>query len=358
MIVVGIALLVACGIYEAYVDMVFPLFPPVVLRKIRGVTCVLIGIFLFGMLYYSTAVLWPQQVQGLYTQDLIKIGWYASSLGIAGIIASPIFGVLFTLGHARILFFFIILLGTVASGCMAIVCTSQYPPNPISIATVLTMIPAPNSSTASTVLVALEGITVGGGMIVATAMVQLAVEHEYIGIATALAVTSRNIGGSVGQVIYVSIFTQGLKTNIVKYVAYPLIKAGVAPADIAGVVGAFSGQAPKELLAHLTPAQLVVGITGVKEAFTLSLRTVYLVSIAFGVLGTVTVCFCKNVDEFMTNKVDIKLDEGAKIRAVTDTGEGHIILREEQEMHHHHLRHHGDPTVAITHNQPGTASPR
>jgi hypothetical protein len=127
MIIIGILLLVACGFYEAYWDMVLPLFPPVVLRKFRGVTCVLVGIFMFGMLYYSTAVLWPQQVQALYTSDLIKIGWYASSLGIAGIISSPIFGVLFTLGHARLLFIFIIVLGTVASGCMAIVCTSRSP---------------------------------------------------------------------------------------------------------------------------------------------------------------------------------------------------------------------------------------
>jgi hypothetical protein len=76
------------------------------------------------MLYYSTAVLWPQQVQALYTQDLLKIGWYASALGIAGILSSPLFGFLFTFGHARLLFIFIIVIGTVASGCMAIVCKS------------------------------------------------------------------------------------------------------------------------------------------------------------------------------------------------------------------------------------------
>jgi len=71
-----------------------------------------------------------------------------------------------------------------------------------------------------------------------------------------------------------------------------------------------------------------------------SLRLVYLVSIAFGVVGTVIVCFSKNVDEYMTNKVDIRLDEGAKLKAVTDTGEGHIIRTEEQTFHHGHLRRH------------------
>lgn len=120
MIVIGVLLLVACGFYEAYCGMIFPLFPPVVFKQFRRVVCVLIGTFLYGMLYYSTAVLWPQQVHGLYTSNLIKIGWYSSALGIAGIISSPIFGAIFTFGYARILFIFIIAVGTVASGCMAI----------------------------------------------------------------------------------------------------------------------------------------------------------------------------------------------------------------------------------------------
>ncbi|EXJ66790.1 uncharacterized protein A1O5_09985 [Cladophialophora psammophila CBS 110553] len=330
MIVLGLLLLIVCGIYEAHWNMVLPLFPPVVLGKIRGVTCVLVGTFLFGMLYYSTAVLWPQQVQALYTQDLLKIGWYASALGIAGILSSPLFGFLFTFGHARILFIFIIVIGTVASGCMAIV--------------------SPSSSTASIVLVAMEGISIGGGMIVATAMVQLAVEHQYIGIATALAVTARNIGGSVGQVIYVTIFTEKLKSNIVKYAVYPLAAAGVAPSLIPTVVEALTGTAPASALEQLTPTQLGIGVKGVKDAFVHSLRIVYLVSIAFGVIGTVFACFSKNVNEYMTNKVDIRLDEGAKLKAMTDTGEGHIIRVEEQTLHRGHLRRHGEHSSASPHN--------
>ncbi|OCK73657.1 trichothecene efflux pump [Lepidopterella palustris CBS 459.81] len=315
MIVVGLLFLVILGFYEAFRDQVFPLFPPIVFRKIRGVTLVLIGTFLFGMLYYSTAVLWPQQVQALYTRDLIKIGWYASSLGMAGIISSPIFGFLFTLGHARLLFIFIIAIGTIASGCMAVV--------------------SPGSNIASTVLVALEGVSVGGGMIVATAMVQLAVDHEYIGIATALAVTARNVGGAVGTVIYTSIFSDRLKFYIKEFVAIPLLGSGVNPAKLEGVIMALTGQAPRSALSALTPQQLGIALEGVEQSFSHALRIVYLSSIAFGVVGTVCVLFCKNVDDRMTKKVEIKLDEGAKIHGNTDTGEGHIIRLEEQELHRH-----------------------
>jgi MFS family permease len=121
MIVLGAVLLVAFGFYEAYWDQVLPLFPAVVMRKIRGVIFVNVGIFLFGMMYYSVAVLWPQQIQSLYTTDLLKIGWYASALGMTGIIASMATGYGMTrYGHARLIFATIIAIGTVAAACMAI----------------------------------------------------------------------------------------------------------------------------------------------------------------------------------------------------------------------------------------------
>jgi hypothetical protein len=69
MIILGGLLLVILGFYDAYWPQVFPLFPPVVFRNVRGVTVVLIGTFLFGMMYYSTAVLWPQQSQALIPQN-------------------------------------------------------------------------------------------------------------------------------------------------------------------------------------------------------------------------------------------------------------------------------------------------
>jgi hypothetical protein len=203
---------------------------------------------------------------------------------------------------------------------------------------------APGSHIASTILVALMGITVGGGMIVATTMIQLEIKHEYIGIGTSLAVTPRNVGGAVGQTIYTTIFSEKLKSYITTYAAVPLAEAGVAPTSLPGVIGALTGQGPKSALAALTPQQLLLGFHGVQQSFVHALRLVYLVSIAFGVLGTFAVCFCKNVDSLMTNRVDIKLDEGAKLVVVTDTGEGYIIRIESQEKLRHHNRHGAQPS--------------
>jgi hypothetical protein len=181
-------------------------------------------------------------------------------------------------------------------------------------------------------------------MIVATTMIQLEIKHEYIGIGTSLAVTPRNVGGAVGQTIYTTIFSEKLKSYITTYAAVPLAEAGVAPTSLPGVIGALTGQGPKSALAALTPQQLLLGFHGVQQSFVHALRLFYLVSIAFGVLGTFAVCFCKNVDSLMTNRVDIKLDEGAKLVVVTDTGEGYIIRIESQEKLRHHNRHGAQPS--------------
>jgi len=316
MIVLGAVLLVAFGVYEAYWDQVLPLFPRAVMRKTRGVIFVNVGIFLFGMMYYSVAVLWPQQIQALYTTDLLKIGWYASSLGMTGIVASAIIGYTTThYGRARLTFSIIIIIGTIAAACMAI---------------------KPESPVASTILVALQGMTVGGGMIVTTAMVQLAVEHEYIGLVTQMAVTARNAGGAVGTVVYISIFTGRLKANVKSRVAIPLAMAGVDPHHLGEVVEALMGQAPPSVLQLLSPEQLGLAMAGLKQSFIHSFRVVFLTSIAFGVVGTAAAIMTKDVDHLMTDKVEMTLDEGLKFTSdATDTGEGHVIGIEEQKLHHH-----------------------
>jgi hypothetical protein len=185
-------------------------------------------------------------------------------------------------------------------------------------------------------LVALQGLTVGGGMIISTAMVQMVVSHEYIGITTQMAVTARNLGGAVGTVVYVAIFSGRLKHNIVKYVATPLAMSGVAPTSLPGVVGALTGAAPPSLLASLTPVQLGIGMEGVRQSFIHAFRIVFLCSIPFGVVGTIAACLTEDVDHLMTNVVEMRLDEGAKLRGEPDTGGGHIITIEEQERHKHH----------------------
>jgi hypothetical protein len=173
--------------------------------------------------------------------------------------------------------------------------------------------------------VVLIGAFVAAGTVVSTAMIQLGVSHEYIGIATGLAITARSMGGSVGTTIYSSILASRIKHYLVPDVAKPLAQAGVDPAKIPAIIGALlAGDATNPAVTEQLPDILIIAVNGIKQAYAHSFRVVYLVAIAFGVMGTVCVAFSANVDHLMTRTVDIKLDEGAKIKAHTDTGGGHL----------------------------------
>jgi len=305
-LIVGFVLLVILGFYESYAKLTYPIFPPVIFKQVRGFTVVLISVFLVGMIYYATAVLWAEQATVLYTTDPLKVGWYASATGMGGMLFGPPAGYAFQkFGHARIGITITVGLLALFTGVQAIV--------------------TPESHIASTALVVLIGGCLATANIFQVTIVQLVVAHEYIGVATALVTTARSVGGSVATAIYTSILKNKLPTFIPKYMALPLAMAGVPPASLPAVIGALSTGQGLEALATLTPAQLEVGIYGLKESYAHSFRIVYLVTIAFGVLGTIAVSFTANVDQFMTRKVDIKLEEGVHVHGQVDTGKGHII---------------------------------
>ncbi|OCK77155.1 trichothecene efflux pump [Lepidopterella palustris CBS 459.81] len=308
---IGFVILVILGIYEAHVKLTYPIFPPEIFRDVRGFTVVVVSVFLVGIIYYSTAVLWAEQAGVLFTSDPLKVGWYASATGMGGLLFGPGVGFLFKkAGHARILI-------TITVGILAL-CTG------------LQAIVTPGSHIASTILVVLIGGSLASANIFQTTIVQLVVAHEYIGVATALVTTARSIGGSVGTTIYTSILTNRLTHYIPIYMAKPMALAGVPLKSIPGIIEALTtGNVASPALAGITLSQLSVAVEGLKQSFAHSFRIVYLVTIAFGAAGTICVAFTANVDHLMTSKVDIKLEEGAHIHGAVDTGEGHIIRHEE-----------------------------
>jgi len=185
---------------------------------------------------------------------------------------------------------------------------------------------APTNNKAATVLTILIGGFVGSTSVISTAVIQIGVAHEYIGIATGLTICARAVGGSVGTTVYSAVLQARLKHNIIQDVALPLAEAGLNPSLLPAVIGALTtGDVTNPALGALTPKMIGIAIEGLKHAWASAFRVVYLVTIAFGVVGTFVVCFSANTDHLLSHKIDIKLAEGAHVHANTDTGEGHII---------------------------------
>lgn len=311
-LIIGAFSLAICGVYEAFNTIKWPIFPPSIFRNIRGFTLVQVAVFIYGMSYYATGVLWPGQVRALYTRDIKVAGWYSGASGYAGLLYSPIAGYILTkIRRVRYQTIFYVFTVALISGTQAIV--------------------SETSNVESTILVFILFAAVTGVNIASMTIVQSTVRHEFIGIATGITCCVRSFGGSIGQVVYTSILNNRLSSNIATSVIDPLLDAGVASAALPAIVQALqAGQTSSAALGALTTEQLEAAIKGMKAANVDAYQLVYLVTIAFGVTALGLVYFVADVDHLLTSKVDIKLKEGATLHAKTDTGAGHIIRQNER----------------------------
>lgn len=176
----------------------------------------------------------------------------------------------------------------------------------------------PGSHIPSTIFVCVIGAAIGGGTVIYVTMVQLTVDHNYIGIATGLLITVRSVGGAVATTIYTTILSNDLESQIESRVVTALVEAGTPLSSLEAVIGALTTGSDLSVLASIPTTALYAGIAALKESYAHALRLVYLVSIAFGVVGVICAAFSNNVDHLMTKKVDIKLLKGAHIHESKD----------------------------------------
>lgn len=150
--ILGGLLLVALLVWERYTKIKESFFPKEFFTSLRGSAALIQAAGFFGMAYYSTSTLWPQQVAMLYTRHTMAVGWYTSAFGAAGCLAGPIVGYLMTqFGYARWVLIGNLVLLTACLGAQAVV--------------------TPGSYVASTVLVALIGFCVMSVTVAAVTMI-------------------------------------------------------------------------------------------------------------------------------------------------------------------------------------------
>ncbi|KAF4949062.1 hypothetical protein FGADI_9171 [Fusarium gaditjirri] len=289
LIIVGGLLLVALLLWEAYAKVKESFFPREFFTSIRGSAVLIQAAGFFGMVYYSTSTLWPQQVAMLYTRDTMVVGWYPSAFGAAGCLAGPIVGYFVTqFGHARWLLTGNLVILTTCFGAQATV--------------------TPDSHVASTVLVALIGFCVTSVTVAAIIMIQLDVPHNYIGTATGVAITCLSMGGATGVVVYSSVLSSRFSSNLPFKAGKPLAMAGVNPKTIPSILQALlSGNPKNPALQGVSPDILAIAGKGIKSAFASALRVTFLTSISFAAVALILVAVSADVDHLMARQVDVKL---------------------------------------------------
>jgi EmrB/QacA subfamily drug resistance transporter len=114
------------------------------------------------------------------------------------------------------------------------------------------------------------GMGIGGVMQVLVIIVQNAVPHSELGVATSGATFFRSIGGSFGTAIFGAIFSNVLVGNLAKHLHGVPLPSGFSSAD-----------ATPALLSHLPPAVLHGFVAGYAE----SIQTVFIVAVPIAALA-------------------------------------------------------------------------
>jgi len=158
---------------------------------------------------------------------------------------------------------------------------------------------------------ALSGIGFGSPLILIITGVQLSTPHSLIATATAVTTSSRAVAATVFTAIYAATLTSGLSSKIPNYVAEAGAKAGLPAASIPAFVGAIATNDPDALAAvpGISPSIIALGVDALKQAFADSLRTIYIIAAAFGVVACIACCFLGDMRKTMNYHVDAPVED-------------------------------------------------
>jgi hypothetical protein len=132
---------------------------------------------------------------------------------------------------------------------------------------------------------------VGTGIILPLTMVaaQLATTPELISSASALIISTRSLGGTVGLAITNAIFNSALSTEIPKKIAAAVLPLGLPPSSLGMLIGALASN-DQALLAHVpgaTPQIIGAAAQGLVEAYGIGFRNCWIAACCFAALAIV-----------------------------------------------------------------------
>jgi len=245
-------------------------------------------IFLIGMVCSTTNGMWPTQAQILYATSTLSLGLFEMSYGLAGSLFAPIAGWLFFPKYARWILIVYATILFIAVGAEAVV--------------------DKDTAAGSTVITVFNGAMHGATIVVTTAMVQLTVNHEDLGVATNLIFSSFTFGGVAYGIIDNVLVTNKIKEWAIKLDVPALFKAGIPLTSLLEAVPAFlAGKVDNPIFAAADPAGLAAAGEALKEVYVHTLRYVYEISILFGGIMVIFACLQRNIYSPITSRVDHRL---------------------------------------------------
>jgi hypothetical protein len=153
----------------------------------------------------------------------------------------------------------------------------------------------------------LGGLGVGGIIVPAAIILTIISPDEVIATVTAITLSIRLIGGSIGYAIYFNVFQNKLHDVLPSTVGIAVAKAGLPITQIPTFIMALVAKNMTALaqVKGITPQILLAAQGAVKDSYVEGFRLIYLVSIAFGGAAIVASLFLGNIKKFMVDRVAV-----------------------------------------------------
>lgn len=249
--------------------------------------------------YYSQALIFPQMAATVYGADKgpMWVGLVGCLPGI-GITTGEIIGgsIAQKVGKSKYQVIVAMTTGTALIAAMA-ACT-------------------PDTSTTAIVLALLGTIAIGYNEAIALPVCTLCIpDQENIGQAAGLAGSARSAISSVATAIYSTVLADRQTQTLGSQIPAALVRSGVDESNVAAYMEAITAGGDLQTLKAIpgvTNEVIATVSRAYQWAYADAFQTVFYVSIAFGVLGIAFACLTPNVDELLTNKVAVRLNQDSK----------------------------------------------
>ncbi|EXJ66722.1 uncharacterized protein A1O5_09917 [Cladophialophora psammophila CBS 110553] len=279
-IIGGISVFVAFPLWELYSpDNIAKLCPPRLMQDVRAVVVPLGVSFTGGMVLISTGILWPQQVQRLFTTVPRTVGWYGMATNAAATAGLILAGQAFsTIRKTRYQYIFVVVMMTTFLGLNATV-DQDTPARAI-------------------IFVTLASAMIGATNCMSILIAQLGARDEDIGLATGLVNSTRSTGGAIGVAIYSSLLANRVSSIWARDIGRALVQAGLPAASLTSFLSEFHVVLPlsadgSRLIAALpqgnfenvpgvTPTIITAALDAQKSVYADAFKLVYCVTVAFG----------------------------------------------------------------------------
>ncbi|KAK7408820.1 hypothetical protein QQX98_009006 [Neonectria punicea] len=295
-LLIGALLLIALFVYEAFANLKYPAIPVKFFAN-RGFMSLVCCATVASMFYYSAVLLWPQQVQALFTKDISYAGWLSCTVASSTALGQIVAGVIVRWG-GNVRYWLIgstfAMVGFVAS--------------------LASLTPADkNTGVALTIL---GPFFVGFIELASLALAPLFCAAQDIGLASGLLASIRSAGGSIAVAVYTSILSNRLTDTIPNNVLPAAEKAELPESQASGLLAALTAG---DLSGFSDAVQAAVA-GALPNAYAQAFKTVYLASLGFGAIAIIGCLFAKDAKKHLTDKVERRMVDEKAVPKKTHDG--------------------------------------